>query len=872
MRTGLQIRSDVLNHKRKILGFALSVALGGALLASGCAYYNTFYNAKQYYKKAEEQRLKRRTDRPTQAELENYKKAVEKAGKVIQNYPKSRYVDDAVMLMGKAYYYQNQLGSAQRKFEELLAYFPDSEFAPEAQLWLARCLIAQSQFDQAEKVLKELHSRKKIPGKVRDESYLLLGDLYFNRQDYKNALEEYKKAAKRIGDKKLKAQSYLSLGECASILEQHEVAADAFRRAIKYTDTPELRYKAVFNYGVELKALGKYDEAIKVFERILRDGSMTKFWPDAKYQIAETAYEKGELDYAQRWLEGIIEDHPRTEAAANAYYLLGQIYVHDYSDYKGAKENFDKVRGAYSRAEVVPDAIQFSQDLDKFLQLRELITKQEQQLSKGDTSLVQVGERQRRRLRPGEEWRPDTTLTHRDSLMVLSRLDSLVQDGIKPDSAAVYLAEKDTLLYWIFPPDSLVDVYERVQSNDSLWAEIDRIRREEAQMTAAERRARAAARMAARNKQRGPTIEAATPENVAKNKLKLAEYYLFRFDKPDTALAIYKDILTRYAKTPSAPQALYSYIYILEAVHGDTAAADSFRKQLIEFYPDTPQADACRRQLGLVQPVKKKTDGAEQMYEEAERLLWDENNPKRALDTYAGLVEKYPDSDLVPKALYAAGWVCENKLGANEQAAEIYQMLLDKYPDSPYAQQVKAPLEELKRAKEEAARAAQASTDSTRAPADSAATVVAAADTGGVVADTAAVQLADTSAVGDTISVPGKKKLPNVVPAVNRNTIVEHPDVQAEPVGGLDALQQQLRIPASARNKVLPGTVMVRVLVDERGFVRDVKLITPLEDSDFEMAALRAIRQVRWKPGTLKGKPVRSWVEVPLDFLQARRN
>ena len=862
----------MLNWQRKILALALGAALGLVLLIPGCAYYNTFYNAKQFYKKAEEQRLKRRTDRPTQAELENYKKAVEKAGKVIQMYPKSRYVDDAVMLMGKAYYYQNQLGSAQRKFEELLAYFPDSEFAPEAQLWLARCLIAQNAFDQAEKVLKQLHARKKIPGKVRDESYLLLGDLYFNRQDYESALREYQKAAKRIGDKRLKAQSYLSLGECAALLDKHDLAADAYRRAVKYTDTPELRYKAVFNYGVELKKLGKYDEAIKVFERILRDGSMTKFWPDAKYQIAETAYEKGEPDYAQRWLEGIIEDHPRTEAAANAYYLLGQIDVHNYSDYKKAKEHFDKVRGAYSRAEIVPDAVQFSQDLDKFLQLRELISKQEQQLSKGDTSLVQVGERERRRLRPGELWRPDTTLTHRDSLMVLSRLDSLVQEGIEADSAAVYLAEKDTLLYWIFPPDSLVDVYQRVQNDDSLWAEIDRIRQEEAQMTAAERRARAAARMAARNKQKGPTIEAATPENVAKNKLKLAEYYLFRFDKPDTALAIYKDILTRYAKTPSAPQALYSYIYILESVHGDTAAADSFRKQLIEFYPDTPQADACRKQLGLVKPRKKTKDGAEEMYTQAEHLLWDENDPKAALDMYAELVKKYPDSELVPKALYAAGWVCENKLQANEQAAEIFQMLVDKYPDSPYAQQVKAPLEELKRAKEEAAKAALASTDSTRAPADSAATTVAAADSAGTAApDTAEVQLADTSAVEDTISVPGKKKLPSVVPAVDKTSIVEHPDVQAEPVGGLDALQQQLRIPASAKNKVLPGTVMVKVLVDEHGFVRDVKLITPLDDSDFELAALRAIRQVRWKPGTLGGKPVRSWVEVPLDFMRARR-
>ncbi len=848
--TASQLMLRAVRIRRHVLTLAALVSV-----AAGCAYYNTFYNAKQYFRQAEEQRLKRRTDRPSQAEIQNYQKAIEKAGKVIQNYPNSRYVDDAILLMGKAFYWRDQLGSAQRKFEELLTYFPDSELAPEAQLWLARCLIAQNQYDEAEKHLVALQSSKDVPGEVRDETYLLLGELYYNRQQYDEAIKAYAEAAKRIGDKRLKAQCYMRLGECATEVEDYATAAEAYRRAVRYTETLENRFQAMLNYGISLREQGKYDEAIKQFERILRDGSLKRYWPDAKYEIGEAAYFKGERDYAVRWLESVIEEHPRSEAAAKAHFLLGQIYLQDFADYKGSKEHFDKVRSAYARAEVVPEALEMSRDLDQLLKLRELVTQQEKQLARGRGGVVQVGERVRHK--PGELWWvPDTTLSRRDSLMIFARIDSMVQRGIDADSAAWSLVRQDTLLYWIFHPDSMVNVYTRWVDDDSVWAEIERIQEELDQMTAAERRALAAARAAAKQRRQQPLIEAATPENVAKNKLKLGELFLFRFDEPDTALTFYMDIVEKYPDTPVAPQALYSIAYIFESIKGDTAMADSVRSRLIAKYPDTPQAEHAKRELGLV-VEREGPNGARRMYLEAESLLWDEQNPQAALDTLVALVARYPGNPLSPKAVYAAGWICENVLGANEQAAEIYQTLVDKYPDTPYAKRVKALLEEFKRAQEQLQRAEElsqvASADSTAAQrADSLAapagdsTVVALLDTG-----TTENPIADTATTAETAAA-------------------EKVDTLPEPVGGPEAVQSKLTIPPQARNAVLPSTVIVQVLVDETGAVRDVRFATPLDNDALEFAAMSAVRAVRWKPGTYQGKPVRAWTQIALDFVKAR--
>ncbi|HHM24323.1 MAG TPA: tetratricopeptide repeat protein, partial [Bacteroidetes bacterium] len=151
---------------RKLLYPVLLLLFFAGQLGCG-AYFNTFYNAQKYFKEAEKKRLKqqqtarrgglnssqrrsgRAPARARQTSIPEYKKAIEKGSKVLELYPNSRYVDDALMIIGKSLYYTNDFLKAKRKFEELLKYFPKSEYAPEARLWLAKTLIALKDYDSA---------------------------------------------------------------------------------------------------------------------------------------------------------------------------------------------------------------------------------------------------------------------------------------------------------------------------------------------------------------------------------------------------------------------------------------------------------------------------------------------------------------------------------------------------------------------------------------------------------------------------------------------------------------------------------------------------------------------------------------------------
>ena len=69
--------------------------------------------------------------------------------------------------------------------------------------------------------------------------------------------------------------------------------------------------------------------------------------------------------------------------------------------------------------------------------------------------------------------------------------------------------------------------------------------------------------------------------------------------------------------------------------------------------------------------------------------------PQKAIDIANVLIEKYPDFEMTPMAMYLKGFVYENKLGDLHNAEITYRQLIEKYPDNPMVEDVKATIENL---------------------------------------------------------------------------------------------------------------------------------------------------------------------------------
>jgi len=86
------------------------------------------------------------------------------------------------------------------------------------------------------------------------------------------------------------------------------------------------------------------------------------------------------------------------------------------------------------------------------------------------------------------------------------------------------------------------------------------------------------------------------------------------------------------------------------------------------------------------------------------------------------------------------------------------------------------------------------------------------------------------------------------------------------PIGGLDSIQRNLVYPEIARKAGIEGTVILHLQIDEKGEIRDIKVMKALDLDVLTEAAIAAVKKVRWKPARQRDEPITVWVSVPINF------
>lgn len=71
------------------------------------------------------------------------------------------------------------------------------------------------------------------------------------------------------------------------------------------------------------------------------------------------------------------------------------------------------------------------------------------------------------------------------------------------------------------------------------------------------------------------------------------------------------------------------------------------------------------------------------------------DKPQKTIDIANILIEKYPDFEMTPMAMYIKGFVYENVAKDLQNAEKTYRQFLEIYPDSPLVESVKSTLENI---------------------------------------------------------------------------------------------------------------------------------------------------------------------------------
>lgn len=584
-------------------------------LGWSCAYYNIFYNAQKYYQAG----LKKSVANPTgTVQTQDYNKAIKTASKVLELYPESKWVDDALLLIGKSYYQIEQYRKSMRKFEELLANFPQSELTTEARLWLGKSMIAIGEVDEARQILGELAEGEKNP-EIAVESRSVLSGLMFSEGEYSQAMEQYQEILARAKDKKLLAEVQYKIAECLWIQGDFRGAAKGFKAVSKFNPIKSLEFEARLRYAQSLKKAEEFPTALKVLSRLIKDEAFESYLPQVNLEIADCLLQAERREEAIQEYQKIIENYPNDkDVSAQAHYELGLIYW-EIKDFQSARTHFDAVQGAKPQSEWATDSKEKITSIDRLFTLKNDITALNDTLDALQTALK----------------------ASQDSVVILVLAKPVVSDSLTVDSVAVtdsvrgervdretvlddvnekqkVLFEKRFLLaehylHQLSDPDLAIGQLRLIGGADSAELGIKSLylmgyiyREKLKQQAVADSLYRLILKRSpdsAYGRAVKKWLGLPGPKEPIDSALVAfldAEHTFFNTDSFQSAIIKYLQVAESYPGSPYAAKAQYSVAWTYEKKLADYDSAVSAYRQLLKEYPHSPYAEVAQLKIARV--------------------------------------------------------------------------------------------------------------------------------------------------------------------------------------------------------------------------------------------------------------------------------
>ena len=318
------------------------------LCSGGCAYYNTFYNAQQYYEEAEKIRLQKEGKTIPITALDKYGKTIQKCQKVLSDYPESKFRTDAFLLMAKSKFYRKDYDLAIDDIRIVTQEGNDNQIE-EAQYLRALCKWKKG---NAQTGINELTILLNIsPSKeIQSKCHLSLAEIAQELKDSDLAMSHLLDGAKLTKSRDQKGVIYGRLAEMAFNKEDYEIAKDSYANVITNSLSKEKIENAHLQLLKILRIQKNYKAASRKIKGMLTDDKFKRIAGNLELELVQLYRAQGEISEIETRLESIVNDYPRTPVSAEAYYLLGKIYTSQKWDLKKAKEYFDQVSKESSKS------------------------------------------------------------------------------------------------------------------------------------------------------------------------------------------------------------------------------------------------------------------------------------------------------------------------------------------------------------------------------------------------------------------------------------------------------------------------------------------------------------------------------------------
>jgi TolA-binding protein len=685
--------------------FFIPAILSALLFLNSCGvwtdfttYFNTYYNARTLFDRTEAEILKLKKDpfefrediksvqqpaavvqpprqgQPSTQQVsftqlkQDLTKVIEKCSKILQFYKESSYVDDALFMTGKAFYYQQEYASAQRKFLEL-ASFSESEYKLENKLWLAKTYLQLRSFEEGLSIIEEVknESISENEEELLIEASITKISFFLFREEFKSAIDECNLIIGQIKNDEASSLISFQLGKTYLKFGEEENALNSFESVLKYSPTFEIEFESRLEYAKLLKQLGRIDESETVLLDLRDRGKFNNQMDRILIEVGKVFYQKEQNDKALQVFKEVDSTYKNTLAAGIAGFMLGEIYEKYYRDYDSSLKYYNKSASSFADREMKLEAGKRAKNLDRYFSLRSTLMDLDRQI------------------------------------LYISRPEKFVQDSIDYEIAfKEYLTENQKR-----SEQSAQPMQQIPQQNIESEIPQPQVQQQTPSTQKQDTGDISLVNLIARGKVQKPVRPKISIDSVntliSDNYYDMGSHFFSELEVPDSAYHYFSTFLELFPDKPKKVQALFALGTYYETIE-ENESADSLYRIIYDKFPNSTLYKEAGKKLGLIKEEEKKvltstSDPAESKYVEAENLYYDKKY-RDAIRAFREIYLKYPTSSFSPKSIYFIGLIHE-ELKEYDSSAFYYGILSSKeYASTPLGKAVIAKYTEYKNEKD----------------------------------------------------------------------------------------------------------------------------------------------------------------------------
>ncbi len=268
-----------------------------------------------------------------------------KALNIINNKTKSKYINEAYLLTGKANYLKGNYYNAAEFFTYLAGAYADMpEYRQAALVWKARSLMQLGNLTEAGLVLDTAFIGLESDKKSMGLAFATQAKHYLLTHDQESAITMLQQAIAHTRHKPTKLRWHFLTGQLLQQNGRAEEAYGHYSRVVRSNAPYEMAFHAGLNRVFLVTSSDETGvERVRLLRRMLRDGKNKEFKDQIHYHIAETFYADGHLPEALANYELALRQQSGNRYQTTLTYLRLADHHFGLAEYQTAKLYYDSV-------------------------------------------------------------------------------------------------------------------------------------------------------------------------------------------------------------------------------------------------------------------------------------------------------------------------------------------------------------------------------------------------------------------------------------------------------------------------------------------------------------------------------------------------